>query len=48
MNEKLNDAKSTYPKGYFKLFGSTKDLDIEEPNDIDIKLDEDIEACSSC
>ena len=40
----VNDnIRNTYPKGYFSLFGSGKDLDIEEPKDIDINIDGDIE-----
>ena len=29
--EVIDDYKKTYPKGFFELFGSGKDLDIEEP-----------------
>ena len=38
-----NNIKNTYPKGYFDLFGSGKDIDIKEPKDIDLNLDGDIE-----
>ena len=39
---KINNIKNTYPKNYFNLFGAGKDLDIEEPKDIDINLDGDV------
>ena len=42
-NETLKDYINTYPEGYFDLFGSGKDIDIEEPKDVDLKLDSDIE-----
>lgn len=42
-NVKSDDARNTYPEGYFNLFGSGKDLDIEEPKDIDIMLDGEVE-----
>ena len=42
-NEKNNNAKNTYPKNYFKLFGEGKDFDIEEPEDLDVRLDGEIE-----
>lgn len=37
------DAKSTYPKGYFKLFGAGKNLDMPIIKDINIKNDGEVE-----
>ena len=39
----IKEAKSTYPKGYFKLFGAGKNLDMPMVEDINIKDDGDIE-----
>ena len=41
--EKNVKAEDTYPKGYFDLFGSGKNLDLVEVDDIDIELDGGIE-----
>ena len=38
-------AEDTYPKGYFDLFGSCKNLDLVEVDDIDVKQDGNIEKC---
>ncbi len=35
----MKDYEKTYPKGFFKLFGSGKNLDIEEPLELSYKLD---------
>ena len=43
-NAKFDDARNTYPEGYFNLFGSGKHLDMEEPKDIDIRLDGEMES----
>ena len=40
--KKNDNNKNTYPKNFFKLFGAGKELDIEEPKDIDINLDGDV------
>lgn len=40
----FNDAKSTYPKGYFKLFGAGKNLQLIDIDDIDISLDGEIKV----
>ena len=37
--EIMKDYEKTYPKGFFKLFGSGKNLDIEEPLELSYKLD---------
>ena len=37
--EVMDDYKKTYPKGFFELFGSGKDLDIEEPKELQFKFD---------
>ena len=42
-DEKNDNTKNTYPKIFFKLFGAGKDLDIEEPKDLDVRLDGEIE-----
>lgn len=39
----IKDAKNTYPKGYFKLFGAGKNLDLSSIEDINISNDGDIE-----
>ncbi|MBP5464111.1 MAG: hypothetical protein J6Y13_02920 [Treponema sp.] len=36
------DYRDTYPKGFFDLFGSDPGLDMEEPEDIPIELDEEV------
>ena len=41
--EKNVKAEDTYPKGYFDLFGSGKNLDLVEVDDIHIELDGGIE-----
>ena len=43
--EKNVIAEDTYPKGYFDLFGSCKNLDLVEVDDIDVKQDGNIEKC---
>ena len=43
-DEKNDNTKNTYPKNFFKLFGAGKDLDIEEPKDLDVRLDGKIES----
>ena len=42
-SENKTDFTDTYPKGYFDLFGSGKNLDLVEVDDIDIELDGGIE-----
>ena len=37
--EVMKDYETTYPKGFFDLFGSGKDLDIEEPKELSFNLD---------
>lgn len=39
VDRNITKAEDTYPKGYFDLFGSCKDLDLVEVDDIDVKLD---------
>ena len=34
-----NNYESTYPKKFFELFGSGKELDIEEPKELSFKKD---------
>ncbi len=34
------DYRDTYPKGFFELFGSDPGLDMEEPEDIPLELDD--------
>ena len=43
VNRNITKAEDTYPKGYFDLFGSGKNLDLVEVGDIDIELDGGIE-----
>lgn len=40
---KVENAITTYPKGYFKLFGAGKDLDLIDVDDIDVSLDGKVE-----
>ena len=35
----MKDYENTYPKDFFSLFGSSKDLDIEEPDELSFDLD---------
>lgn len=37
--EIANSYENTYPKNFFKLFGSGKNLDIEEPKELSFKND---------
>ena len=37
--EIINNYENSYPKAFFDLFGSGKDLDIEEPKELSFKLD---------
>ena len=37
--EIAKDYENTYPKNFFNLFGSGKDLDIEEPKELSFKKD---------
>ncbi len=37
--EIMKNYENTYPKGFFSLFGSGKDLDIKEPKELSFKLD---------
>lgn len=37
-----NDYSDTYPKGFFNLFGSDPNFDLEEPKDIPVELDEEV------
>ena len=42
-NETLKAYINTYPEEYFDLFGSEKDIDMEELKDINLNLDGTIE-----
>lgn len=37
--EVINGYENTYPKGFFDLFGSGKDLDIVEPKELSFNMD---------
>lgn len=36
---RINDMSSTYPAGFFDLFGAVPDLEIEEPDELNFNLD---------
>ena len=38
-NENLKDYSRTYPDGFFELFGSLKDYDLEEPKEMQFEYD---------
>lgn len=35
----IKGYENTYPQGFFDLFGSGKDLDIEEPKELSFEMD---------
>lgn len=39
VSAKIQDMSSTYPAGFFDLFGAVPDLQIEEPEEISFDLD---------
>lgn len=36
---RINDMSSTYPAGFFDLFGAVPDLEMEEPDELNFNLD---------
>lgn len=36
---RVHDMSSTYPAGFFDLFGAVPDLEIEEPDELNFNLD---------
>ncbi len=36
---RINDMSSTYPAGFFDLFGTVPDLEMEEPDELNFNLD---------
>ena len=41
---RINDMSSTYPAGFFDLFGAVPDLEMEEPDELNFNLDSEREA----
>ena len=39
VSAKIQDMSSTYPAGFFDLFGAVPDLQIDEPEELDFNLD---------
>lgn len=39
VSAKIQDMSSTYPAGFFDLFGAVPDLEIDEPEDLNFDLD---------
>ena len=39
VSSRIQDMSSTYPAGFFDLFGSVPDFDIDEPEELDFNLD---------
>lgn len=39
VSAKIQDMSSTYPAGFFDLFGTLPDLEIEEPDELSFALD---------
>lgn len=44
VSSKIQDMSSTYPAGFFDLFGSVPDLEIEEPDELSFTLDSERES----
>ena len=39
VSSRIQDMSSTYPAGFFDLFGAVPDFDIDEPEELDFNLD---------